>query len=86
MQQANHDAWRGFVSSQAKISSHFSRGVKFACKSSYMTVKMFLQTKFSSKYLILYRTYQSLSGTQKFSLDLHFGTENTKISSQNISF
>ena len=35
---------------------------------------------------ILKKTYQSLSGSQNISPDSHFGTVNTKISSQNISF
>ena len=43
-------------------------------------------TNFASKYLILYKTYQSLSGSQKISQDSHFGTVSTKISPQNISF
>ena len=35
---------------------------------------------------MLYETYQSLSGSQKVSPNSHFGTVNTKISPQNISF
>ena len=39
----------------------------------YITVKIFLHTKSASKYLILHRTYQSLSGSQQFfSPDSHF--------------
>ena len=52
----------------------------------YTTYKIFLHTKFTSAQLVLFRTYQSLSGTQQFSLDSHFGTVNTKISPQSISF
>ena len=52
----------------------------------YITVNILLYTKFTSKDLILYRTYQSLSGSQILSPDSHFGTVNTKISPQNISF
>ena len=45
-----------------------------------ITVKIFLHTKFTSTHLILYRTYQSLSGSQTFSPDWHFRTVNTEIS------
>ena len=51
-----------------------------------ITIKIFLHTKFTSKHLMLYITYQSLSGSQTFSPDSHFRTVNTKISPQNISF
>ena len=47
---------------------------------------MFLHTKFTSKYLIRFRTYPSLSGSQKFSPDSHFGTVSTKISPQKYFF
>ena len=50
-----------------------------------ITVKIFLHTKLASKYLILCRMYQSLSGSQKFSLDSHFEIMNKKIFPQNIS-
>ena len=50
----------------------------------YITVKIFLQTKFASKYLMLYRTYQSLSGSQNFSPDSHFEIMRTKIFAQNV--
>ena len=56
----------------------------------YSTVKICFHIKFTSTHLILYRTYQSLSGSQNvvvfFSLDSHFGTVNTNISAQNTSF
>ena len=51
-----------------------------------VTVKICVHAKFTSKYLIIYRTYQSLSGSQTFSPDLHFKTMNTKIPPQNIYF
>ena len=44
-----------------------------------ITVKIFLRTKFFFHTPnTLNRTYQSLSGSQHFSLDSHFGTVNTK--------
>ena len=50
----------------------------------YITAKSrtLLHTNFTTKYLILYRTYQSLSGSQTFSPDLHFGTVNKDLSSK----
>ena len=61
--------------------SHISTKPKLFC----ITVEILLHIKSTLKYLILYKTYQSLSSSQTNSLDSHFGTVNAKISLQNIS-
>ena len=48
----------------------------------YFTVKIFFHPKFSSKYLIFSRTYQSFPRSPNCSPDSHFGTVSTKISPQ----
>ena len=63
--------------------THISTKSQLLCITVKIFVKMFLNIKFTLEYFILYKTYQSLSGSQKFSLDSHCGT---KISPQNISF
>ena len=66
--------------------THISTKSQLFCTAVKIFLKIFLHIKFILKYLIVYKTYQSLSGSKFFfSSDSHFRTVNTKISPQNIS-
>ena len=59
---------------QFKYFTTHTHNISTEVKYFFVTITIFLYIKFTSTNLILYRTYQSLSGRQTLSLDSHFGT------------